>query len=348
MTVSWDAVDHLIDRLDVDVVCDQRLGPLAARRRRALGLDVPERLLREERAAMTANLVAPTLLARARGAYDGPLLVIKGPEVSRHYPGRARRFGDLDLLPADADAAQSALLAAGFQLQERDWPPEGYDDVRNPHYHLQPLEWPGLALRIEVHKNVKWPTGMTPPSNEELFEAAVPAALGVDGLLTPHPHHHAVLLSSHAWGEIPMRNLRELIDVMVFVADEDRGELQRIADGWAFGRAWRTTIDFADWMLAGQRRPTAARLWARYVQGSREPTVVEMHVQEWLSPFWMAPPAVALRRAGVAVVKDFRPEPHQTWPEKLKQMRRAVLHPFSSKSDHDRRSGHGRWKSGHP
>jgi len=133
MTVPWDAVDALIDRLDADEVGQHGLGPLAARRIRQRGLAVPDELAREDRAARTANLIAPILLARAREAYDGRLLLLKGPELSIRYPDRARRFGDLDLLPEDADAAQAALLAAGFRLQDRDWPPEGYDEVRRPH-----------------------------------------------------------------------------------------------------------------------------------------------------------------------------------------------------------------------
>jgi putative nucleotidyltransferase-like protein len=341
VTVPWDAVDRLIDRLDTDLVSQHGLGPLAARRLRERGLEVPEELFREDRAARTANLIAPTLLTRARAAYDGPLLLLKGPELSRRYPERARRFGDLDLLPGDADAAQAALLAAGFRLQERDWPPEGYDDARRPHYHLHPLEWPGLGLRIEIHRHVKWPDGLEPPPNDAFFEAASAASVGVDGLLAPHPNHHAILLASHAWGEVPMRRIRELVDVMVFVDDDRRDDLARLARQWRFERAWVATLGVADWILNDQAEPAFVRYWARYLRHLREPTVLEMHLQEWLSPFWLAPPRVAVRRALGAVANDFRPWPDQTWAHKRRQMVRALLHPFSPKSAHDRRSGLG-------
>ena len=342
----WNAVDDLIDRFDDDAACEHGLGPLAARRRRALGQTLSRRLAREERAAATSNLVAPTLLARARAAYDGPLVLLKGPELSRRYPDRARRFGDLDLLPGDAEEAQAALLAAGFRLQDRDWPPEFYDDVLRPHYHLHPLEWPGLALRIEIHKHVKWPDGLTPPPNREIFEAAVPAGVGVDGLLTPNPIHHAVLLASHAWGEIPMRRIRELVDVMAFVGDSERASFSLAARNWGLERGWKTLLDVADWLFDGGSTPLSLRTWARYLRDMREPTVAEMHVQEWLSPFWMARPSTAVRLSAAAVTRDFRPAMGQTWGDKLRRILKSLSHPLSPKSEHERRTGGGRWRPG--
>jgi hypothetical protein len=342
----WSSVDDLIGRLGADGSCEHGLGPLAARRAHLLGEPLPERLAREERAAMSSNLVASTLLARARAAYEGPLVLLKGTELSRLYPDRARRFGDLDLLPGDAEQAQEALLAAGFRLQDRDWPPEGYDDIKRPHYHLHPLEWPGLALRIELHKHVKWPEGILPPSNDEIFAAAVPAAVGIAGLMAPDPTQHAVILASHAWGEIPMRRLRQLVDVMAFVQNRDREPFERLAMGWGFRPGWDTTLAVADWLFAGATKPLAVRTWARYLEGLREPTVVEMHFQEWASPFWMVPPRRAVRLSAAAVTRDVRPVIGQTWGDKLAQMLRALRHPLSPKSEHDRRSGRGAWRPG--
>jgi hypothetical protein len=339
LTGLWAGVDRLLDALPSELVGAHGLGPLAARRARLRGEPVPERFLREERAAQAAALVAPALLARARAAYDGPLLLVKGPELAHRYPDGARRFGDLDLVAGDAERAQAALLAAGFRLQVRDWPPEGYDDVRRPHYHLHPLEWPGLALRVEIHKHVKWPEAMRPPRNEELFEAAVPSVAGVEGLLAPHPDHHAIVLSSHAWGEIPLRKLRELVDVLAFVDEDRRAEPARLARRWGIERGWRSTLAVADWLLAGGPEPRFVGVWARYLRGLREPTVLEMHLQEWLSPFWLAPPRTAARKSWAAVRRDLRPWPNQTWGGKARQTGLALLHPLSSKSAHERRAG---------
>jgi hypothetical protein len=346
MNDLWERVDRLIDDLGPDRAADHGLAPLAARRLRALGQSLPERIFREERAATTANLVAPALLARAREAYDGPLLLLKGPELSRRYPGSARRFADIDLLAADAEAVQAALLAAGFRLEDREWPPADWDYLKRSHYHLHPLEWPGLALKIEVHREVKWPPGLHAPPNGELLEAAVPASAGVDGLLAPHPEHHAVLLASHAWSEVPMRRLRDIVDVMAFVNGARREDLSAVARSWGFERPWQSTLAVADWLLDDAPEPRFVGVWARYLRHLREPTVIEMHLQEWLSPFWLAPPAVAIRRAGAAVARDFKPWPEHTWRDKLRQVGRALIHPLSPKSAHDRRSGTGRWYRG--
>lgn len=346
----WDGVDRLLERLTPELATEHGLGPLAARRLRLNGHDVPEHLLREERAGRTATLVAPALLKRAREAYDGPLLLVKGPELVARYPDGARRFGDLDLVAGDAEEAQAALLAAGFRLEDRPrWPPEGYDDVRRPHYHLHPLEWPGLGLRIEIHKHVKWPETLRPPRNEELFEAAVPSVVGIDGVLTPHPNHHAVVLLSHAWGEIPMRRLRQLVDVLAFVDDEDRDDLRRLAGRWGIERGWSSTLAVADWLLRRGREPRFVGIWAPYLRELREPNVLEMHVQDWLSPFWLTTPGPAARKSFSMVLRDLQPKPNQTWGGKVRQTMRALTHPRRSRTEHYIRSGYrrtarGQWK----
>ena len=89
----WENVDRLLERLTPEIAAEHGLGPLAARQLRRAGDDVPDRLLREERAGRTASLIAPALLKRAREAYDGPLLLLKGPELTARYPDAARRFG---------------------------------------------------------------------------------------------------------------------------------------------------------------------------------------------------------------------------------------------------------------
>src|SRR5690242_7542951 len=113
----WEGVDRLLAQFEPELACEHGLGPLAARRLRLLEETVPEQLAREERAARTGRLVVPALLARIREAYDGPLLLMKGPELISHYPDQARRLRDLDLLAGDAQRAQEALLAAGFELR---------------------------------------------------------------------------------------------------------------------------------------------------------------------------------------------------------------------------------------
>lgn len=334
----WEGVERLLERIDPALVGDHGLGALAARHVRRRGGEMPERFAREERAARAAGLVAPVLLARARAAYDGPLLLVKGPELSRRYPDGARGFGDLDLVAADAERAQEALLAAGFRHRAGAVPPDFYDR----HHHLHPLEWPGLALPIEIHRRVQWPRGLRAPSNDELFEAALPASLGVDGVLVPDPRHHALLLAAHSWGEEPMRKLRELVDVLAFTDDDERDELTSLARRWGFERAWHTTLAGADWLLRSGPEPRFVRIWARYLRGLREPTVTEMHLRAWLSPFSIASPVRAARLSARALLHDLRPLPYETWDAKLRRTAQAVVHPASSKSLHDRRVGRRR------
>ncbi len=329
----WEGVDRLLERLEPDVASKHGLGPLAARRLRLLGGAVPEELAREERAARAAALVVPTLLARIRAAYDGPLLLLKGPELARVYPDGARRIGDLDLLAADAERAQQALLAAGFVLRPGTSPPD-YD----VHHHLHPLAWPGIPLPVEIHRRAAWPRGLAGPRNEELLEAALPAATGVEGILTPDPRQHAVLLASHAWREVPMQKLREFVDVLAFTDDESREELAGIARRWEFERGWSATLAAADWLLRDGDEPRFVRYWARHMRSLREPTVFETHVQGWLFPFSLTQPRIATRLAAAAVLRDLHPSRQEGWAAKTRKMARALRHPFSPRSEHVRRS----------
>lgn len=339
----WEGVERLLERLGPEGAGDHGLGALAARRLRLRGEELPERLVREERAARVATLVAPILLSRAREAYDGALLLVKGPELSRRYPDGARGFGDLDLVAADPERAHAALLAAGFRLRPGT-PPLDYDR----HHHLHPLEWPGLALPIEIHRRVSWPEGFEPPSNDELFAAASPAQVGVDGLFVPDPRQHALLLAAHAWGDVAMRKLRQLVDVVAFAEEGDRGELEQLARRWGFERGWRTTLAAADWLLYGEPEPAFVAVWGRYLRRLRDPTVLEMHVQEWLTPFSLAPPLPAARLCVAAIRRDLLPHSYEGWSAKRRRMVRAVLHPRAPRSRYEREFGVGRSRGDTP
>ena len=114
---AWSAARVLIDRAaTLDDLRAHRLQLLAASLWLAEGRPVPDELRADRRYAATMALAAPALLERARAAYDGPLMLIKGPEVAACYPEpSARHFRDLDLLAEDPERAQRALLAAGFE-----------------------------------------------------------------------------------------------------------------------------------------------------------------------------------------------------------------------------------------
>lgn len=305
-SLIWPIVDRVLARLDPDATRAHGLVPLAAERLRNRGEDVPQAFLPEERAAKVANLIAPSVLARARDAYDGPMLVIKGPEVSALYPGRARMLADLDLLVADAPAARKSLLAAGFEPADR------LEQVSPSFYHVNPVELPGIPLQIELHKTTKWPAGLHPPPNDALFEAAVPSSVDVPGLLAPAPAHHALLLAGHAWAERPLERFRDLIDVAVMSQGVDSRELDQTAAGWGWGRVWQTTRAAIDWLLEDAPQPAPLRLWARHLARFSEPTVMELQLRRWLSPFWSLPPGSALREIAYDVKKSVVGKPTES------------------------------------
>ena len=223
----WDSVDRVIDRATVSGLLANKLGPLGADRLRRLGRPVPSALQYEERAASVNMLTAVPLLQRIRASCKGPMLVFKGPEVARLYPSGARRFGDLDLLVADAEAAQSSLLAAGFVVS-----PDPEHAAIEGHHHLQPLKWPVIPLRIEVHSRPNWPPELSPPDVTEIFAASVPTPLGVDGVLAPSSDQHALLLAAHAWRDVALDSLRDVIDIAAVADGLDRGELAGAAKAW--------------------------------------------------------------------------------------------------------------------
>src|SRR5712691_3463489 len=158
----WDRVDELVDRAqDITDLREHRLELLAARRWRALGRPVPTELVDEERLAAIMTLAAPPLLEKIRASLEGPIVLLKGPEVAARYPSPALRpYGDLDILVPDARAAHEALKRTGF---EEVGDPALYVDL----HHLRPLWLRPLPLLVEVHAAPKWIVSLEPPATSE-------------------------------------------------------------------------------------------------------------------------------------------------------------------------------------
>lgn len=284
----WDLIGPRLERLAPEAARAHGVVPLLVQRLRTRDLEIPAVFLQEERAARMANALAPSVLARAREAYDGRMMLLKGPEVSSLYPGRARMLVDLDLLVDDAPAAREALLASGFVSSQRAEP------VSEPFYHVDPVELPGVPLPIELHKSFRWPNGLAAPPNDELFDEAVPASVGIAGLLAPRRADHAVLLAGHAWAERPLQRLRDLIDVAAMGARQSPEELEQIARRWGWERIWGTTSNVVRWLLGEGPKPSAVRVWARHLVELREPSAVDRELARWLPPFWALPTLRAL------------------------------------------------------
>ena len=281
-----------------------RVELLDAARRRAAGLELEPDLIADETRAAVNEMAATGLLARIRAAYDGPLLLMKGPEVAAAYGANGlRSFGDLDILTDDAPAAQAALIAAGFQEV---FDEEIYEDI----HHLRPLWWPGLPLVVELHMRANWPAAIPGPSTEELLAAAVPSTLGVPGITTLPPEHHTLVLAAHAWEHQALGRLGNMVDIAVMLRRADDAEVTRLARAWGCSRMWRTTRRAVRAVVEGKGHSAAVTLWARHLRGARERTVFEWHVKDLVSPLWGYPVA---RVPGAILSEARRMQPRHSW-----------------------------------
>jgi hypothetical protein len=327
----WAGVDRLVERAGPGAALTlHRLEPLAARRLRALGREVPEDLAESERLGAAFALAVPVHLQRARAAVDGPLLVAKGPELAARYPDDSLRvYRDLDLFAPDAGAVQGALVAAGFA------------ETGDPDYyagapHLRPLAWPGLPMELEVHERPNWPRWLEPPSVAELFEDAVPSATGIDGVLAPAPERHALLVATHAWMHGPLERARDLLDVGLLAAEADRAELERLARAWGIEKLWAATLALVEGIFLDGRPPRAQRGWARNLAALSERTVLERHVARWVAWYTAFPPGLAVRAMLDELRADLSPLGDEGWRRKARRSARALRNAFVPRSEHDR------------
>jgi hypothetical protein len=323
----WQAVDDLVRDAPIDGIRGHKLGAVAARLRRRAGRPVPAPLAADERGAAVAVTIARPLLEQIRSVCDGPLVLVKGPEVARLYPGSARTFGDLDLFTPDAEKAQRALVAAGFREVDD---PEAFVD----HHHLRPLKSPTVGLKVELHTRPLWPFGTPAPRLEPIVERAAPSGVGVEGISAPDPAHHAVMLAAHAWSHDPLRTLRDLIDIAAVSQGTSDVELARTADAWGLAKIWTTTRAAIAALL--EEGPTTIPLWtwARHLRAVRERTVFDSHLMRWLHVFWELPPRAAVADLGAAARLTLLPAPGETWQAKLARTRHSVLHPAEPMSTH--------------
>lgn len=334
----WAAVASLIDRAgSLDDLRAHRLQLLAAAIWQASGRPVPAELRRDRRYAATLAIAAPSVLRRARAAYDGRLVLFKGPEVAAAYPyADARHFRDLDLFADDPYAAQHGLLAAGFVEEQfpGGWPPSR---------HLCPLMWPGIPLRIEIHVTPHLPPWLPAPSAEELMADCVPGRAGIAGVLAPNPSAHALLLTAHAWAHRPFGRVGDLVDIETILIGEDRSDVAALARRWGWDAMWRLTAQSTDALLAGAAPPLPLRLLGRNILQVRDLTVLEFHLQRVLAPLAAAPRAAAptvlaggLRELGAKCTEE-------GWRDKLGRSGAALRNARARKAVHDVSTNNHPW-----
>jgi len=318
----WDAVDLLLADATLPGVLTHKLGPLAANRLRGLGEALPQRLALEERTASIAMLLAIPLLERVRANCDGPLVLTKGPEMALLYPGRARRFDDLDILVDNSEGVQRALLDAGFaerhdQLFTPSWP----RDLTDGAHHIPLVMTTGLT--IEVHKSPRRPDRLRPLPTWEILDAAVPSGLGVAGISAPAPLHHALMIAAHTWHHGPLQALRDLIDIAAISAQVGKRELDRTSKAWGMGRLWRTTERAIDALFYGGRETFPLWTWSRHLGSVRNRTSFEKHVTQVLGSYWGMPPRVATVLAIHELRIRVKPAPREFWRQRVTRARRT-------------------------
>lgn len=326
----WDGVDAVIDRTSsLRDLRAHRLQLLAARRWRELGREIPAELLEEEFRSAWQFAASKALLREAVAAYDGPLLVLKGPHTASFYPApQLRPFSDVDVLAAEPEQAHAALRAAGFE-------PVGFhDEYYRGLHHLRPLVDRERRMTLEIHRYPNWFSWSEPPDRHELLATAENDALGVPGLLGLAPEYHALVLAAHGWVELPFRRVADLIDVAAVAASADAEATEILARRWEMERVWHTTLSAADAMFRGGQVTTAMRICAGNFLGVRDRTVQETHVRRLVAGFWALPPLGALAQLGRAFALTALPSPSDTWSTKLARGRLALRHRSQPSSEH--------------
>lgn len=323
----WAAVDRVVDRAtDPAALLAHGLHLWAGRRWQATGRPIPPEFLDHERAAAMAVLSVPSLLMWIRTVLDGPVLLLKGPEVASRYPDSALRpFGDLDLLVPQAEDAQRMLVAAGCVEVEEALP---------NHHHRPALRYLDSLLLIEIHDKPSGPRWTT-VSTDELFASAIPSSVGVDGILTVPPAQHAVLLAAHSWHHEPFRRLIDLVDIAAMTDGLDPVELQQLANRWSLGQVWLATSRSIHALHTGiPPQKWSERLLGRHLWTVQERTIIEWRFARWAGSLWAPTCRAAISAIIWSLLEDAQPAADESWSRRLSRVPGALwrsLKPISER-----------------
>ena len=273
-------------------------------------------------------LTARTVLERVRDAYDGELLLMKGPEVASHYPNPTDRpFRDLDILVDDPHAAQRSLINAGCVES----------GGRAPH-HLPALFWPDAPLLIELHSRPKSPPWLPEVSADMIFGHATPSRTPIEGLLAPDPAVHALLLAAHGWAHDPLRRLRDVVDIAATLQDADRSRTTQCAREWGWDRLWGVTVTVTDAVTTDGTLPKWLSPWTRHLLSARDRTVIEHQLTQLVPPTRCVPAGQAPRRLARHIRDILAPRTDESWGHKVRRSRHALFHALMEESVHELRT----------
>jgi hypothetical protein len=319
MTDLWTALDRIIAAApDAAALRTHGLGPIAAWRMRERGESVPPEIERLALGAAYASVTAAPLLQKVVDILQEPVLVLKGPEVARHYPERTlRTYGDLDILVADLPSAERRLIDAGFTELMPGKKVEG-------HHHDSPLGFGVMALMVELHRDPGWLRWLTPPSDSELFFSALPSSTGVAGAYTLPPEQLALFLASHAWRHGPYTSLIHLIDIELLRQQTDPLEMTALARLWGIEKVWFSLCAMIDWYLYQEGAPpnSVHRWWARHLADTRERTLLEFYLANWGKG--LAAPTLTEQVDTIAHDVRFSFTAH-SWQNRRQKLRRIAL-----------------------
>lgn len=326
----WRRVEELVDAApDVAALRAHRIDLAAARIWSSRGVGTPPELRSNQQHAAIVNMGAPRLLERVRAAYDGRILVMKGPEVAAWYEHPSDRdFRDVDLLVDDAPAAQRALIAAGFVEI-------GHPDEYKDEQHMCPLIAPGIPLVLEVHRRPNIPAWLPPVKASQILDLGVPSATGVAGILAPSAGAHALLLAAHSFSHSAMGRIRDVVDVAAVAAGDAADDPEAVAREWGWEHMWQLSHGAVLALVEGGDVPRSLRLLGGHLFTARERTVLENHVAHAAAPVYALPKRrVPVAMTGVMLDTVSRRK-HESWSRKLRRSCLALAHARMSTSSHE-------------
>jgi hypothetical protein len=301
----WPRVYDIVDRHpDRDALRRHGLLPMAIAHWRRTGRPISYELEVERAAAAALLIEANHLVVRLASAHESPFLVFKGPEMSARYPDpTVRMLKDVDVLVRDADRVHDQLVCAGWQEMTGPAVLRWYDDIHQTH----PLVVPGMTLPLELHRRPNWPSWGSAPPIDELFEAAQPSVVGVDGALAPSTEHHALLVLAHSWWHQPFEQLSQLVDFALLLEQSDAAVLRSTARRWQLGELLDVAVRTVDSILLGRgQAPLVVRWCAPHLRCLGQVSPLRQQVNRYAASFFVARPTEAARAAVEGVGRRVR------------------------------------------